>query len=195
MKNLVIMLSLAVAVGACSSQPKSSDTTENTSKMEKKPAALNQKEVTISGKPALVGEITQADLQKENYNHWYSFYKEDYQVNQEVLKSFEDKIDDFDIKIFIGTWCPDSQSNGPAFFKILEQTDYDMDRVQMFSLDRAKKSLDGQENQFGVSHVPTFVFLKDGKEVGRIVENPINSLEEDIRDIVQGNPQKPNYAD
>ncbi|NNK29609.1 MAG: thioredoxin, partial [Flavobacteriaceae bacterium] len=35
-----------------------------------------------------------------------------------------------------------------------------------------------------IEYVPTIIFLKDGKEAGRIVELPMNSLEQDMEAII-----------
>jgi hypothetical protein len=35
-----------------------------------------------------------------------------------------------------------------------------------------------------VERVPTFIFYRDGKEIGRIIENPKTSLIEDFLEIV-----------
>jgi hypothetical protein len=40
----------------------------------------------------------------------------------------------------------------------------------MVGVDRTKKDADGLAEKWGVTRVPTFVFLRDGQEVGRVVE-------------------------
>ena len=196
MKKFISLLSIVMILASCSTKQANQDeveTKENVMNSEKKD--LEYKEVDMNGEPALIGEINQELLQGENYNTWYSFFKEDYKVNSEIVDELKGKINDYEVKVFIGTWCSDSQDKGPAFFKVLEEAGYDMSKMQMFSLDRDKKGLNQEEVTYGVSHVPTFLFIKDGKEAGRIVENPINSIEEDVRDILNGTPQTPNYAE
>ena len=41
--------------------------------------------------------------------------------------------------------------------------------------------------------MPTFILYKDGVELGRIVETPIESMEDDIFNILIGSPPQPNY--
>ncbi len=65
----------------------------------------------------------------------------------------------------------------------------------MLRLDREKKSGRNIEVGKNVHHVPTFIFLKNGTEIGRIVESPIESLEEDMFNILIGSPSTPNYSD
>ena len=197
MKKYISILSILIFIGACSTkqtnQEEENNKTQTTMKTDK--PALENKEVIIDDVPALIGQINEDNLKAENYDDWYSFYKADYPVNKEIVQSFKDDVKEFDITLFIGTWCEDSHDKGPAFIKIMEEAGYPTDKIQMFSVDRDKKALNGQEEKFNIGYVPTFIFFKNGKEVGRIVESPINSLEEDIRDIVQGKPQTPNYAE
>jgi len=40
--------------------------------------------------------------------------------------------------------------------------------------------MEGFETVFNVSRVPTFVFYKKGEEVGRIIEKPVLSLENEL---------------
>jgi hypothetical protein len=36
-----------------------------------------------------------------------------------------------------------------------------------------------------VSNIPTFIFFKDGKELGRIIEKPVVTLEDDLAKLLQ----------
>jgi hypothetical protein len=38
-----------------------------------------------------------------------------------------------------------------------------------------------------VTRVPTFIFLRAGKEIGRVTERPITTLEQDIATILDKN--------
>jgi hypothetical protein len=42
--------------------------------------------------------------------------------------------------------------------------------ITFFAVNRAKKSLGNIADAFGVVNVPTIIVMKDGKEVGRVVE-------------------------
>ncbi len=97
---------------------------------------------------------------------------------------------DLEIRIFLGTWCSDSQLQAPQFFKILEYLSFDMEQVDMVALIRADDenrtlfSPGGEEKGWNITHVPTFIFLRNGKEIGRIVEYPAVNLETDFRGYV-----------
>ena len=60
-------------------------------------------------------------------------------------------------------------------------------------MDRDKKTPTGSATENGITNVPTFIFYKDGKEVNRIVESPVEFLEDDILAILSGSDYKHTY--
>ena len=57
------------------------------------------------------------------------------------------------------------------------------------------KTANGLEKGYNVLRVPTFIFYKDGKEIGRFVEHTVNdaTLEHDILQIVSEKGYKHAY--
>ena len=47
--------------------------------------------------------------------------------------------------------------------------------MRLIMVDRDKRSGQNIENGKVIHHVPTFIFLKSGTEIGRIMESPIES--------------------
>ncbi len=86
--------------------------------------------------------------------------------------------------VFFGQWCSDSRRDVPRFLKIVDLAGTSLGRVTLYALDRKKKSPEGLEGQYRIERVPTFVFLKQGKEIGRIVEMPRTTLEGDMLGIL-----------
>jgi hypothetical protein len=58
---------------------------------------------------------------------------------------------------------------------------------------REKTTPQNYEEGLHVTNVPTFIFYKDGKEMNRIVEFPIKTLESDMLTILKGEPYKHAY--
>ena len=52
---------------------------------------------------------------------------------------------------------------------------------------------EGLEEGLDIQRTPTFIFFKNGVEIGRIVETPRDSLENDILKIVSGQEYKHSY--
>jgi thiol-disulfide isomerase/thioredoxin len=89
-----------------------------------------------------------------------------------------------DFLVFFGTWCGDSRRELPHFLRIADQCGIESSRIRLYGLDRSKKSNDGLSDQYRIEKVPTFIFLKDGGEVGRITETPNTTLEADMLSIL-----------
>jgi len=88
------------------------------------------------------------------------------------------------IDVYLGLWCPDSLDNVPPFIKIIDRLGTGM-TVRYFSLPKkADKTIQYFVEELKVERVPTFIFYRDGKEIGRIVENPETGMLEDFMDIV-----------
>ncbi|MEK7671115.1 MAG: thioredoxin family protein, partial [Bacteroidota bacterium] len=86
--------------------------------------------------------------------------------------------------VVLGTWCSDSKREVPRFLKIVDLSLIPPAQIQFYGVDRTKKSSDGVTDRYKIERVATFIFLKRGEEVGRIVESPKNSLEEDMLAIL-----------
>ncbi len=94
------------------------------------------------------------------------------------------------VLVFLGTWCGDSKREVPRFLRIVDAAGIAMDRVTLYALDRKKASPEGMEARYQVELVPTFIFLKNESEIGRIVETPRTTLEGDILAILAAGIQR-----
>jgi thiol-disulfide isomerase/thioredoxin len=95
-----------------------------------------------------------------------------------------------DVTIFFGGWCGDSKREVPRFLRLADESGFPNSRIRLYALDRTKKSDDGLTEKFGIERIPTFLFLKDGKELGRITESPATTLEGDVLTILARGLQK-----
>ena len=88
------------------------------------------------------------------------------------------------IEVYLGQWCPDSRNHVPTFLKLLDKLGTSVP-VRYFGLPRkANKDVKYYFEEKQVEKVPTFIFYRDGKEIGRIIEKPKTGIVEDIMDIV-----------
>lgn len=159
---------------------------------------FNQEIELENGQKLLVGKINLDGLQSEPYNQWFHKGYNDYTVDESMVSLFKKKLAKHDIKLFLGTWCGDSRREVPRIIKILETAQFPMDQLEIIALDRRqdhyKKSPTGEEKGLNIIKVPTLIFFKDGKEVNRIVESPLETLEEDMAQILLKKSYTPNYA-
>ena len=86
----------------------------------------------------------------------------------------------------MGTWCEDSQRETPNFFKLLEAINFSKNNHSLYGVSREKTTPQQFEKDLNITNVPTFIFYKNGKEINRIVEYPIESLEKDMLNILSG---------
>jgi hypothetical protein len=59
-----------------------------------------------------------------------------------------------------------------------------MGEVTFIGVDNSKLSPIGEYSSLDIQRVPTFIFYKNKIEAGRIIENPVTSLEQDIINIL-----------
>jgi hypothetical protein len=57
----------------------------------------------------------------------------------------------------------------PRFFAIMDGAGISERQLTMVGVDRTKKDAEGLTEKWGITRVPTFVFLRNGQEVGRVV--------------------------
>ncbi len=137
------------------------------------------------------GELTQEDLVNSPYtNRWFNPRFERYNPDSESMEIIKNNINDFEIIMFMGAWCPDSHREVPRVFKILEESGYDMDDITVYTLNNRKQSEEQLEKKYNVTNVPTIIFLKDGKEINRFVERARETIAKDMAKIVSGKEYK-----
>ena len=120
-------------------------------------------------------------LKRSEWNNNYSKYS----VDPTIASAIREKIEKIDsIIIYFGFWCSDSRNNVPKFIKLMELVNPDKITINYISVGRKTQNAKYFSDKLKIIRVPTFIFLKNGKEVGRIVENPVKSLSEDILEII-----------
>lgn len=116
---------------------------------------------------------------------WQSNY-DAYEIDGAILEKIKSALDEgLRIKVYLGLWCRDSVNNVPKFIKIIDALEAENLTVNYFTVERSDK----QGTQYFVSdlkveRVPTFIFYRDGTEIGRIIENPVKSMIEDFLNIL-----------
>jgi thiol-disulfide isomerase/thioredoxin len=91
------------------------------------------------------------------------------------------------IKIVLGTWCPDSRREVPRFMRILSVIDFPANKIELIGVDNSKIAPIQNYASLNIQRVPTFIIYKNNIEAGRIIENPVTSLEQDMVNILTRN--------
>lgn len=121
-------------------------------------------------KTLLKGIITKYVLQNDTTFNWYGSSKNSYTPGQNILKTMAGAKDKLQFILFGGTWCEDTQFILPKFFKLQEQSGISDSSISFFAVDRSKQTLGNIASAFKITNVPTIIVMKDGKELGRVVE-------------------------
>lgn len=118
----------------------------------------------------LKGLISREDLLADTSFHWYAENLKGYKPNQAALEGFKNHKDSIQLIAFMGTWCEDSHHVIPKFYSLLDLAEVSPDRVTLIGVDRNKKTLSHLSEALHVDKVPTIIVLKNGKELGRVIE-------------------------
>jgi thiol-disulfide isomerase/thioredoxin len=122
------------------------------------------------GSKIFKGLITRDLLEKDTAFKWYAENLKGYHPNPGGLEILKKNVDSVRFIVFMGTWCEDSHSIVPKFFAFADAAGLSKDRVSLIGVDRSKKTLDGLSEALNIINVPTILVMKNGKEIGRIVE-------------------------
>lgn len=131
----------------------------------------------------LLGIISVSDIKSSPHVEWYQQSETSYNVDKQALGELDALLEGVEIKVVMGTWCHDSKREVPRFYKILDNK---AANVEMIALDRKKQAPNGETDGMGITNTPTFIFYKNGEEMNRIVETPVESLEQDMVKILSG---------
>ena len=189
MKKIFLFVLFGAQIIACGDGVKTNQTT---------PAATDiNLEVadTIDDGTMLLGPINTQGLTAMPYQEWFEISAQDYNPDRDVVTELKPLLKNYSIKVFMGTWCEDSQREVPALIKLLGLVDFKMSQLEMVAVSHDKDTPDHLEEGYDLEYVPTIILFKDGSEVNRIVEYTQETLEKDLRTIASGQPYTPGYAD
>lgn len=134
----------------------------------------------------ITGTFDLAVLQSDDRcKEWFSEFYHDYHVDPETAAAIGKLQENIHYVIVAGTWCGDSKREMPRMFKIFDSAGISDADITLYGVDRTKRSDDGMTEKYAIRRVPTFIVLRDGREIGRIVESPAASLEEDLAEILR----------
>ena len=195
LNKLVITLGLmCIVFTACKEKTKTSETPTQHTETETVEDTENDL-IDDNGDPIIIGKQERATLEAAPYNKWFEVGYKDHPLDSVTMTSIKDVLAETDITVFMGTWCEDSQREVPTFFKALDYAGIDASKVNLITVSEDKLSPEAFLEGRNVEYVPTIIFEKEGKELGRIVEYSIFSIEKDMAKILNGEDYKHPYAE
>jgi thiol-disulfide isomerase/thioredoxin len=191
MKNIFIVAAIIVSASACRRATLPAVTTVT------KTPIINTEIKNASGQIILAGHASISAMQMPNYKTWYDDSYRNYTVDPTAAEQLKPLLQNKTMEVFLGSWCGDSKREVPHMIKILQQAGIDTARLSLIFVDNStgsyKQSPQHEERGKNIHHVPTFIVYDDTKEIGRVVESPVISLEKDLLAILQQQPYQPNY--
>jgi thiol-disulfide isomerase/thioredoxin len=134
----------------------------------------------------LKGIISKEDISEEPLFTWYAESQRIYpRPDTAAVAAFKRNKDRIYFIVFGGTWCEDTHFVLPKFYKIQEESGFPENRIALFAVDRSKQTTGNIAKALDVTNVPTIIVMKDGKELGRVVEyGKTGKWDKELADII-----------
>ena len=150
-------------------------------------SSINKKNSESEEYTDIIGVFERKELSNNPHAEWFNQNYSDYNLDKETLNKLKPLFKDIEITVFMGTWCSDSRKEIPVFFKLIDKLRINENSIELIGMTLEKTTPDSLELDQNLINVPTFIFKKDGKEINRIVEFPLETIEKDILEILTTN--------
>ncbi|RPI70409.1 MAG: thiol reductase thioredoxin [Ignavibacteriales bacterium] len=134
--------------------------------------------------PMLIGYCTREAFNDSSFAKWFYPEYDNYKTDSSAIDLLKEKLNGIECIVIMGTWCDDSRIHIPHLYKILDEINYPAKGITLIAVDEDKKAEGGEVEALDLYFVPTIIFFKDGSEIGRIIEMPNQSIEEDMLEII-----------
>ena len=142
-----------------------------------------------NGSKVLKGLLTRADIDKDTSYKWFQQNYKLGQADEQAVQAFQKNGSKVQVVVFFGTWCDDSQNLLPVFYRLADKSAFPETNITLIGVDRPKTTLDNLHTAFNITNVPTFIVMKDGKEIGRVVEyGKYGKIDKELGEIVAAIP-------
>ncbi|GAA0528663.1 thioredoxin family protein [Chitinophaga japonensis] len=135
-----------------------------------------------SSAKVLKGKLDLKTLTSDPGFSWFYTGVNKYQPNDNMLNYIKTNRDKFNVVALVGTWDEQSRLLFPQLYKVMVLAGSPETQMLIFGAD--EKLDTGSPLEYKLKKVPTFIVLKEGKEIGRITGNVDESVEADIAKIL-----------
>ena len=160
-------------------------------------SSVNQTITDTAGNTELAGISTESRLKEAPFGKWYNANYEGYSPDNDIALQLTPLLKGKKIRIFMGTWCGDSRLQVPRMFRVLHQCGVPASSIELVCTGRTdstyKQSPTHEERGRDIFRVPTLIVYEKGKETGRIIESPVQSIEKDLLAICRREKYIPLY--
>jgi thiol-disulfide isomerase/thioredoxin len=185
MKKIHLILTLSILFFGCQSSPK-----EKTQEPLEVETLIGEE-----GETVVLGFLNRANLDTPEFQAWFQPEYDLLKIPEGWIEEHKPLAKDLTFKLFLGTWCGDTQRELGGMFKLLDALGVNQDQIEMYGVSEAKDSPQGYEKEYDILNIPTLIFIENGIENNRIVEFPVESMIEDFSKILKKQPYQDAYAD
>lgn len=143
-------------------------------------------ELSVKPEPPLVGEVSLDRLRalKPDYVYTASLYTPD----PRVIAAIRSVRTPTEIAVFFATWCVTCKHHLPEFMKVMEEAANPGFEVRYYGVSEDYLEPKEAMRKYRNSAVPAFIVLQNGREIGRIEDDPLDSVELDLAHILGVRP-------
>jgi tetratricopeptide (TPR) repeat protein len=154
----------------------------------------------------LLGKCALADFKKAPFSAWFDEGFKAYTPNASVYAALKQtNVATLRFKIFLGTWCGDSQREFPHLAKLLSELGVPETSIEIIAVNNAdsvyKRSPTREEQNADIFRVPTVQIFEQAnkqkkagmQEIARVVEYPVETWERDLLRIARSEAYTANY--
>lgn len=142
-------------------------------------------ETELSGTKVLIGRVPRAVIEEDSAFVWFRTGYARYTLESAQLAFLQTRSSELRFVLVLGTWCSDSKFEVPRMFKVLDSLNIPSARIDIYGVDRMKKSDGNETAAFAIVKVPTLIVYNGEKEIGRIVEKPRETIETDLGNMLR----------
>lgn len=147
------------------------------------------------GETVVLGYMNRANLNTDEFRAWFQLEYDRLKIPEGWIEEHKPLAKNLEFKLFLGTWCGDTQRELGGMFKLLDALGVTEDQMEMYAISEAKDSPLGYEKEYKILNIPTLIFFENSKENNRIVEFPVESMVEDFSKILKKEAYEDAYAD
>ena len=138
-----------------------------------------------NGSKVLKGLLSRSDIQNDTAFLWFNNNMKLGQANAPAIDAFKKHAKEIQLVVFAGTWCEDTQNLLPVFYRLIDKSDFPETGITLIGVDRPKTTLYNLHKAFNATRTPTFIVMKDGKEIGRVEEyGKYGQIDKELGEIV-----------
>jgi len=116
----------------------------------------------------LKGLISRDMLEKDAAFSWFHQNRCAYTPDAALTAQVRTKTTQVRFLVFTATWNEDAQYILPGFYSLMDAASVRPDQVTLIGVDQEKKTLYHLTESMHITSIPTFIVLKNGKEIGRV---------------------------